>query len=386
MKNQTPETPQTIRQHKIHFYRQIAFTFIGAAIVVLAGLVYFSLSQAVILVTPEPEDVTADFHVLVKEDTDQTSEGISAKLHVIELTTEQGGDGELLEDGEPQQATGKVRLINNSSQPQPLVATTRLLSEEGILFRLKSAETVPANGEVEADVYADQEGKQGEIAKTRFTIPGLNQARQQEVYAVSDEKMTGGTKAVYQITQEAVNQALLKAQDELVAEAMKQLEASGINPDSLLPDAARVEVVEQTVDPEIGENAQRFTVKTVAQVALVQAFEEDLLELAQAQLYSTTSLGYELSSSDEGSFEYEVSTLDADKGIAQLHIVLDGQKRISSSHPVLDAANFVGEKPADIEKQLEENPGIKDVNIELRPFWLRRIPRLVDHIYVQFAS
>ncbi len=386
MKNQTTETPQTIRQHKIHFYRQIAFTFIGAAIVVLLGLVYFSLSQAVILVTPAPENVNADFHVLVREDSEITNEGITARLHIVELDAQRTGEAELLADGEPQQATGTVRLVNNSSQAQPLVATTRLLSEEGVLFRLRSAVNVPANGEVQAEVYADQPGKKGEIAPTRFTIPGLNQARQQEVYAVSDQAMTGGTKATYQVTRSAVDLVMEQAKDELIQRAMEQLEAQGINPDLILPNAASVEISEQTVEPAVGENAQQFTVATKAQVALVQAFEEDLLELAQAQLYATTTLGYELSSSDDGSFTYELSTLDVEEGIAQLHIVLHGERRISSAHPLLDASNFVGEKPADVKRQLEEDAGIEEVSIELRPFWLRRIPRLVDHIYIQFAS
>ena len=123
-----------------------------------------------------------------------------------------------------------------------------------------------------------------------------------------------------------------------------------------------------------------------AQVAFVLADAERLLSLAQQQLYTTTSLGYELSSSDEGSFTYSIANYDAEKKTAQLRLVLNGNRRISTNNPILDPSNFVGMKPAVAKEQLEADAGIESVDVQLRPFWLRRIPRLVDHIYVQFAS
>lgn len=375
----------SLRQHKIHFYRQIAFTFIGAAIVVLAGLLYFSLSQAQIIVSPALEQVSADFHILVQADEERTNEGIKAELHAKDVSVERTGLGELQEEGDPQQATGKVTMVNTSNAAQPLVATTRLLSEEGVLFRLQDAVTVPANGEIEADVYADQEGKDGEIGPTRFTIPGLNQARQQEVYATSSNPMTGGTSAIYLITQESVDAAILEAESALISEAKSMLSEDGVDAGSLL-EQAHVEVINKTVSPSVGETASSFTVSLEAVVVFVAADQRDLLEVAQKELYGQTNIGYELSSSNEGSFSYEVASYDANAEQAQIHIVLEGERRISTNHPSLDASNFVGRKPADVQAELEADPGIESVSIELRPFWLRKVPRLVDHIYVQFAS
>lgn len=386
MKPNVPQQSSSIRQHKIHFYRQIAYTFIGAAIVVLLGLIYFSLSQALVIVQPSLEEVQADFNILVKSESDQTQEGVTAQLFFTDVVVERTAQAELLEEGDPQQATGTVTLKNLSDQAQPLVATTRLLSEEGVLFRLVEGATVPANGEVEAEVHADKEGKEGEIGPSRFTIPGLNQARQQEVYAESPASMTGGTKAVYRITQEAVDKAIEEAEDKLVQQAKSQLEAEEINVENFLTALSHIEIVSREVSPEVGSDAQEFTVKLTAKVAFVSADEDELLELAQAQLYSTTSLGYELSSSDEGSFSYDISNFDPDNQTAQLRVLLQGQRRISSDHPSLDTATMVGEKPDAVKQKLEADAGIESVTIELRPFWLRKIPRLVDHIYVQFAD
>lgn len=386
MKSKGLETPQTIRQHKVHFYRQIAYTFIGAALVVLIGLIYFSLSQALIVVKPSLEEVSADFNILVKSDGADLTNGVAAQLVIADVSLERTGEGELLEEGEPQQATGTVTLKNSSGQAQPLVATTRLLSEEGVLFRLESGATVPANGEVQASVYADEPGKQGEIGPTRFSIPGLNQARQQEVYAESTSAMTGGTAAVYRITEEAVEAAIEETKDRLAQEARKKLEEQGVDVSLLLPTGQHIEINNQEVTPEVGEDAQQFTIKMDAVVAFVLAEEADLVTIAQQKLYETTSLGYELSSSDEGSFEYSVENFDLDDETAQLRIVMRGERRIGTDNPLLNASNFVGRKPADLKQDLEDNEGIESVEITLRPFWLRKIPRLVDHIFIQFED
>ena len=386
MARKKKQSAQSIRQHKIHFYRQIAFTFIGAAIVVLIGLIYFSLSQALILVKPHLEQVKADFNILVKTETDNTDEGVSAQLHFTEVELERTGMAELQEEGEDQQATGTATVINTSNRAQPLVATTRLLSEEGVLFRIEDGVTVPPNGEVSVDVYADEAGKAGEIGPTRFTIPGLNQNRQQEVYAKSESAMTGGTKPIFTITRSSVDQLVESAEGRMLDLAKSQLEANGVATDGFLQNAVFFEILSEEIEPELGSNVEDFAVKLRARVAFIDADKQELLELAQAQLYSTTNIGYELSSSDEGSFTYDVSDFDPDNRQAQLHIVLEGQRRISSNHPALDTSNFVGEYPDDVKADLESDPGIDSVQIELRPFWLRKVPRLVDHIYVQFAS
>ncbi len=378
------QSQASIREHKIHFYRQIAFTFIGAAIVVLLGLIYFSLSQAQITIKPSLEPVKADFNILVNTKDNQTDEGIMAQLVLAEVTLERTATAQLLEEGEPQKASGTVTLINSSARPQPLVSTTRLLSEEGTLFRLDEGVTVPANGEVTASVSADLPGKSGEIGPTRFTIPGLNSSRQQEVYAESSEAMMNGTSPIYKVTQLSIDKALIDAEELLISQAMAQLEAEGIELESLLASVQQVEIISKEVSAELDAEQENFTVNMVAQVAFVQANENDLLQLAQAQLYETTNIGYELSSSNEGSFTYELASYDGVAQQAQLHILLEGQRRISSNNPILDTSNFVGEDPETVQSQLEADSGIDEVTVELRPFWLRKVPRLVDHIYVQF--
>ena len=71
-----------------------------------------------------------------------------------------------------QEVVGEVIIINNYTKNQPLVATTRLLSPDGKLYRLKETVNVPAGGTVKAAVYADEPKEEmaiGPACRIKFT-------------------------------------------------------------------------------------------------------------------------------------------------------------------------------------------------------------------------
>jgi len=149
-------------------------------------------------------------------------------------------------------ASGIVTLVNDSTTDQALVATTRLLSENGVLFRLRTNVTVPAQGSAQAEAYADVAGATGDIAPTTFTIPGLPVARQQEVYARSDAPMSGGVSMAGVLTDGDIEAAKSAA----VADALADLDAviTVLESDVLFPELAHIDVQEATSDVPVGTN------------------------------------------------------------------------------------------------------------------------------------
>lgn len=96
-------------------------------------------------------------------------------------------------------ARGIVKIYNNySNQPQPLIATTRVLSKEGKLFRLLKTVTVPGMDEdkpgvAEVQVIADEIGQDYNISPSEFTIEGFKGGDKYDKFkVVSEEKMLGG--------------------------------------------------------------------------------------------------------------------------------------------------------------------------------------------------
>ncbi|MEK7072814.1 MAG: type IV pilus assembly protein PilM [Patescibacteria group bacterium] len=179
-------------------------------------------------------------------------------------------------------ATGTVTLINTSATAQPLVERTRLLSGSGVLFRTRSAVSVPENGRVDAAVVADQPGAAGNVPPGRFTIPGLPAARQAEVYGESAAAMTGGIRRSGQITDADIQQALTLARQELSERAVTAWREA-LAPGQLLLRAPLALRITRAALPEPGEvTGSAAVVDVAATVAGAVAAEDALRTLADA--------------------------------------------------------------------------------------------------------
>ena len=185
----------------MRFYKIVALSFLFLTIILLGVIVFMSTKRATITITTKPEQVEADLTMEITKDNpaggvlEQTVVALSKKF-------KPGASKE-----EESTAVGAAILRNDSSISQPLVATTRLLTADGILFRMKKGATVPANGTVEVDVYADKSGKASEIGPSKFTIPGLNEVRQKVVWAESIKPMVGGVRQFGVIGSEDIKEA-----------------------------------------------------------------------------------------------------------------------------------------------------------------------------------
>lgn len=89
-------------------------------------------------------------------------------------------------------AAGSLEIRNASNQEVTLIANTRLLSSDGLLFRLDKEVTIAQNSSAEARVYADEEGAAGDLAPTTFSIPGLEAELRPLVTGLNRQSFSGG--------------------------------------------------------------------------------------------------------------------------------------------------------------------------------------------------
>ncbi|EKD67967.1 MAG: hypothetical protein ACD_48C00133G0002, partial [uncultured bacterium] len=149
-RQQTTQSSQSVG-----FYKFVALIFLAITLILFGVIVFMSSKRAVITITTRPEPIDITTTILVNGD--DSARTISGSV----VTTTVSGTNTYYPTGnkeEPGISKGTVTLHNETSLEQPLVATTRLLSSDGTLFRLKDRVLVPAGGTVEAPVYADQEG------------------------------------------------------------------------------------------------------------------------------------------------------------------------------------------------------------------------------------
>lgn len=173
-------------------------------------------------------------------------------------------------------STGMVNIVNTTSRTFTFVATTRLMSKEGVLFRLKSQMLIPPNGTVIAEVIADVAGASGDIGPTTFILPGLSGDVQKQVYAESTAPMTGGSGVVKAVSDADISRAKANLRAQAAKEAIENFRAMVGGGERLLNDLVVSSETKFTV-PEIGAPEEKFNAVLVTHSrALI--FSESVIE------------------------------------------------------------------------------------------------------------
>jgi hypothetical protein len=365
----------------LRLYQRIAVVFVAVTFLLLIAVLYLSVSRATIKITANPKivSVTAVADVVPTPTEDGQIAGA-----VVGKRVEQSKSFTLPSEGAQAveaKATGTVTLINESSAPQQLVATTRLLSKEGILFRLDKSVTVAANGQVDAVVHADQTGKNGEIGASRFTIPGLNTTLQQKIYAVSVNPMVGGVQYVRSLTEQDVKDAVASLSDDILAAAKADLEI-GIDRAQFDGQAYLTNVISQSTDVPVGTATGTFTLKMAVDVSATYYNNELVRTYAETLLKKRLTEGYEMTVINLEGIKVTVESIDTKTSSARISVYLDGNSRISEISATLNKDRFVGRAPNEVMTLLKSNDAIKEVSVSFTPFWLKRVPTLKDHIKI----
>jgi hypothetical protein len=365
----------------LRMYQHIAVAFVVITFLLLLCVLYLSVSRATIRVVADPKvvDVSTSLDVVAEPIAEDQVAGIVAektleKKRVFTLPSEGATPVE-------EKASGYVTLINESAKDQPLVATTRLISQEGILFRLQDFVNVPAQGQVEAFVRADAVGKSGEIGASKFTIPGLNAAQQEQIYGVSVAAMTGGVQYVRVLTQEDIDGAVTSLSAEILAEAKQELSA-GADRAVLDGEAYEVETLTQTVDVAVGAEVGSFTLTLKQKVTAVYYPQVQVQNYAERLLAEQVPDGFRISLVNRQTMRTEVEEIDTVNAEAEIAVYLDGLSIISEDAQTLDKDRFVGRAPHEVLTLLQASEAIQDVSVTFTPFWLKRVPTLQDHIKI----
>lgn len=185
-----------------------------------------------------------------------------------------------------QKATAKVTVYNAyDSSPQILVATTRLATPDGKIFRLDNRITVPgakiANGKItpagiEAAVTADEAGEEYNIGPfEKMTVVGFKGTpRYNGFYAVMKEKASGGFigEAPYP-TDEDITQAKEKTQTTLQSALDINIRRRIPEEFKIVKGASSLEITKMTINEKTDEQGN-FSVIGEGQLSII-AFKED---------------------------------------------------------------------------------------------------------------
>ena len=369
----------------VSLYRKIAYFFVLLVVVLLGFIFFFSVVKTTIILIPDQERIQNNivFDVFDKDKTgidDKAVKGLVRKID-LEDTKSYPATGKNVVG---QEAVGKVTIYNNYTKNQPLVATTRLLSANNKLFRIKETVNVPANGSIEADVYADDPSPEMAISPSRFTIPGLWAGIQDKIYAESKEAIVYQTKATNRITKEDVDNGIRDLKQQLVAKAESDFAANSGQYSKIIYNVDENSVVNST-DGKVDEEKDNFNVTVKASVVVVAFDDKQAIELAKQKLDNSVSDNKELLSFDE-KIDYSLTSFNVMQGTASINATFEGKVTLKENSQIIDKNKIVGLKKDQLNVYLGSLPGIAGYEVKFYPSFIQKVPTLVDRIDVQIKK
>lgn len=378
------------------------YFLVGTMVIVLAiigfgGWAYFNWPKMNIVVYPKEKNINSvvDINVLADLSSSDVESGqLAGKMDEIEIvkTFEFDATGEKY-SSEQGKAQGKVIIYNKySSAPQSLVATTRILSKEGKLFRLIDTVIVPGMegenpGKIEAKVSADKPGSDFNIEASSFTIEGFKGGPKYEKFeVVSENAMVGGSndsdnKLVKYILKKDIDTARTETLDSLEKSFENDVKKYIEDSRGYVLDSAKKEVIENKSSLDVGDVTNKFSYIIKQKIRLMTFSKEDLSVIAGKALKEKMDSGYEF---DENEITTEIikDVTDFEKGTLSLRLNVSGivWPKIDQDNFKKGIANKNEEEFGDVLKNYQE---IKKVDIDYNPGWLSGIPVSEQKIYIE---
>ncbi|OGY42068.1 MAG: hypothetical protein A2Y67_03250 [Candidatus Buchananbacteria bacterium RBG_13_39_9] len=365
----------------LNIYRKIALSFIILTIILIGVIFYFTLSYSYISITPKEEAVNSDFNFIIVEDDKavNSEEGIFIGK-IINETFE--GEKEFAATGAKQlvgEMAGTVEIFNKLSVNQSLIINTRLLSPEGILFRLKNRVDVPAGKSIKTDVYPDDLSKTVATAGTKFTLPGLSPNLQQLIYAaaVNDFKVAG--QEVKVISAEDLDNSVNSLGDELAQQLIKD---EDVNKAKIL----NKEILSKEFSNKVDDQTDKFTTKISIKVIGVIFDEQPAKDYAKKILGASIPADKQLMANNSDKMVYQLDNTDLVNKIAQIKGNIKGIMIISENSQILDKDKLSRLSSDELKAYLENFNEIEKVEIKYFPSWMKKMPFFKDHIIIQLIK
>lgn len=358
------------------------FLFFGVVSVLslLGVAVFLFMPKAEVHVIPYRAVQTVDLQFEGRTDADMKSDSTVLPVRILEKeqTVRFSREATGTAPGIAQKARGTITITNAfSTDPQPLVATTRFESPEGKVYRLVEGVTVPGMksqpGTVEASVVADQTGIDYNIAATTFTIPGFKGSPKYDKFTGrSGKPMSGGSDGSGSKDQKTIAKSDL---DQATTEALKNAKEGYLT--QIAPELLPGEkVLEESIEIVPLKDALLPLAGTVA-----SSFEYENAFRVRGFVFSEESIKQKILSREEEKvggvpfrpvsviLSYGESLPDYEKQSVRLKT-----EAMVTSESVIDRERLLtailGKDETGIDEALHSFPEINKLSIVFRPRWL----------------
>lgn len=381
------EARKNMNPPKINLYRKIALSFIVLTVILLAVIFYFSFVKLNIVLIPAQERISDNLIIDVYGAGGQPTvpekalTGIVEQIAIEEKNTYSASGAETI--GE--EVTGKVTIINNYNKNQPLVATTRLLSPDNKLFRIKNTINVPAGGSQEVEIYADLASAEMAIGPTKFTIPGLWAGLQDKIYGESKEKFAYGQQAKKYIQQSDIDQAVKDLKRSLLEKAKREIGETYKGYNEVIYNIDE-NAISTEIGGKVGEEKDKFDVSMKTMVTIVAFSGEEVARMAREKLEEAIPDIEELIEFKPEEIGYSLNNFDAAQSRATINVTFEGKMTLKSEAQIIDRQKIVNLTREQLEDYLSGFKEIAGYEINFFPSFIDKAPNLVDRIKIEIKK
>ncbi len=381
------------RQIKIGLYRRFVWRFVFVVAFLALLVSYFSFSKLSIDVIPKSEAINDSLQLKVStsSSTLQTIDGpqiVRGQIKNVSVSAE----SEFSASGEEyggEAISGRVKIINNYGKSQSLIATTRLLSPDNKIFRIKDTISIPAGGEVWVDIYVDKPNRDFAIKPTTFTIPGLWVGLQDKIYAKSEEAFVFEEKKEMYVrpsdiaaAENGIKDQIAKELEVMISDELASFKNSGQNMTAVYSanDDVKIEI-----EAKADDKVAKFKAKASGSADIVFFPKSEIENLALMKIKSRISDEKELSEFNSGDIAYSlIEILSPEEALVQA--LFAGKMIVKGGNDVIDRESIINLNAEQIAAYLREQPAVKDFKLNFSPKFIKKAPRLVDRIEVRLVN
>src|SRR3989339_403266 len=371
----------------VGMYRKIALSFVVLTVVLLAVIFYFSFTRVTITLIPNQERVSNNliFDIYDSENADSVSAmgvpGIVRQITIEDKKEYQASGSNVI----GKEVVGKIDIINDYNKNQPLVATTRLISSDGKLFRLKETVNVPVGGLKDVEIYADEAKPEMATGPTTFTIPGLWAGLQDKIYAKNNTDIVYRQKVKKYIDETDIEKGEMDLKQQLLSSVKSKVNDIYKDYDQVI-----FKIDEQSIksnaDGKINEEKDSFNISMKADVMVVAFDDETASKLAKNKFISSLPENKELLNFDENNIIYSLDNYNNSAGVASVNAAFEGKISLKGDSNIIDVEKILGLNKEQLETYLGDMPEIAGFEIEFYPKFIKKVPKLVDKIDIEIKK
>jgi hypothetical protein len=251
-----------------------------------------------------------------------------------------------------------------------------------MIYRTTSFVNVPAGGKTDVEVVADESGERGNISPDRFEIVALWPGLKDSIFGTSAQPLSGGIRSAQAVTQALIDDATNLLMDNLRQQATQA--TIDVPPDMTVVGDPTVISSSIHATAKAGATVQSFTVQGTVATARIAVDTASLKAQTASMLSTALRAGEELVSTPE--IAVRIENANATANTADLELTASGTAKLNTTSNLFSAVNFTRKTPADIVAALKGIPGVKNAEVHISPFWLKKTPSLSGQIRVTIVA